>query len=68
MNLDLMYLATKLTGDEKYAAIATRQAEKSQTAHVRPDWTTYHVVDYNQDGSVKKGFTGQGRISISRYR
>ncbi|BEI83675.1 hypothetical protein CcaverHIS002_0402790 [Cutaneotrichosporon cavernicola] len=59
MNLDLMYLATELTGDPKYAAIATRQAEMMQAAHVRPDGTTYHVVDFT-DGSAHKGYTCQG--------
>lgn len=60
MNLDMLYEATELTGDPKYAHIATQQAEKSLNSHVRPDYSTYHVVDFNQDGSVKKCMTHQG--------
>lgn len=60
MNLDMLYEATELTGDPKYAQVATQQAEKSLNSHVRPDYTTYHVVDFNQDGSVKKCMTHQG--------
>lgn len=60
MNLDLLYQVTELTGDPKYAAIATRQAEVLQTSHVRSDYTTYHVVDFNADGSVKQASTQQG--------
>lgn len=67
MNLDLLYLASELTGDAHYATIATRQADKSLTAHIRPDGTTYHVVDFNQDGSVKKSMTHQGYSDESTW-
>lgn len=60
MNLDLLYQATELTGDKKYADIATRQAEKMQVGHIRPDSTTFHVVDYGSDGNVKWQGTHQG--------
>ncbi|WRT63807.1 uncharacterized protein IL334_000732 [Kwoniella shivajii] len=48
MNLDMLYEATKLTGDERYAKVATRQAEKSLISHVRKDYTTYHVANFDQ--------------------
>ena len=60
MNLDMLYLTSEITGDMRYADIATRQAEKSLKAHVRPDGTTYHVVDFHQDGTVKAKMTHQG--------
>jgi len=60
MNLDLLYLATELTGDRKYAEAATSQAEKTMNSHVRPDFTTYHVVNMNRDGTVDSCFTHQG--------
>ncbi|ODN77026.1 hypothetical protein L202_05571 [Cryptococcus amylolentus CBS 6039] len=60
MNLDMLYEATELTGKPIYAEIATSQCEKSMHSHVRPDFTTYHVVDFNQDGTVKKAMTCQG--------
>jgi hypothetical protein len=64
MNLDMMYEATKYTGDPLYADIANSQAEKSSDTHVRPDGTTYHVV--NMDQKTGKGFefmTAQGNLS-----
>ncbi|AFR98229.2 glycosyl hydrolase family 88 [Cryptococcus neoformans C23] len=67
MNLDMLYEATELTGDPKYAQVATHQAEKSLNSHVRPDYTTYHVVDFNQDGSVKKCMTHQGYADESAW-
>lgn len=61
MNLDMLYLATDLTKDPKYARIATRQAERSMDTHVRPDGTTYHVVNMDQTtGKALEQMTHQG--------
>jgi hypothetical protein len=63
MNLDMLYEATKLTGDKKYAEIASAQAEASSTTHVRPDWTTFHVINIDQRtrGAVLEKCTHQGK-------
>ncbi|AFR94588.2 hypothetical protein C343_02672 [Cryptococcus neoformans C23] len=63
----MLYEATELIGDPKYAHIATQQAEKSLNSHVRPYYTTYHVVDFNQDGDVKKCMTHQGYADESTW-
>ncbi|KAL1413228.1 hypothetical protein Q8F55_000981 [Vanrija albida] len=60
MNLDLLYEVALLTGEERYAAIASTQAEKMIKGHIRPDGTTYHVVDYTRTGDVGKQMTHQG--------
>lgn len=61
MNLDMLYEATRLTGDKRYAAIANSQAEHSTKTHVRADGTTYHVVDFDpKTGKVQKSLTAQG--------
>lgn len=60
MNLDLLFLATELTGHKKYAEVAISQAEVSAKGHVRPDFTTYHVVNLNRDGTVGSCLTHQG--------
>ncbi|ORY31061.1 Six-hairpin glycosidase-like protein [Naematelia encephala] len=61
MNLDLLYQVSEMTFDAKYAAIATRQAEVCMKTHIRPDFTTYHVVDVNPTtGKVQRRFTHQG--------
>lgn len=62
MNLDMMYMATELTGDKRYADVANAQAETSMKTHVRPDGTTYHVVNYDpKTGKVIEQGTHQGR-------
>ncbi|RSH81438.1 hypothetical protein EHS25_006794 [Saitozyma podzolica] len=61
MNLDMLYLATDLTGDKRYAEVATRQAEVSMTSHVRKDYSTYHVVNFDQTtGQPTEFMTHQG--------
>lgn len=65
MNLDLLYQATELTGDNRYADIATTQAERMIQGFIRPDGTTYHVVDYGKDGSSMNGMTHQGELEAS---
>jgi hypothetical protein len=69
MNLDMLYEATKLTGDKKYAEIANAQAEASSTTHVRPDWTTFHVINIDQRtrGAVLEKCTHQGKLLPSSY-
>lgn len=63
MNLDMLYEATKITGDRKYADIANAQAEASSTTHVRPDDTTFHVINFDQKtkGATLERRTHQGR-------
>jgi hypothetical protein len=57
----MLYEATRLTGDERYASIANHQAEKSSDSHVRPDGTTYHVVNMCQKtGKPLEFMTAQG--------
>ena len=61
MNLDMLYEATQLTGDPKYAHAANLQAEKSMTTHVRSDGTTFHVVNMDQNtGKPLEFMTHQG--------
>ena len=65
MNLDILYLATELTGDLRYAHIATRHAESSMNTHVRKDGTTYHVVNMDQKtGEALEWMTHQGQLAI----
>lgn len=66
MNLDLMYLATEITGDSKFAEIADSQAEHMSRTHVRSNGSTYHVVDYGKDGSDPKGMTAQGELALPK--
>ena len=66
MNLELLFEASRLTGDERYRNIAVSHANTTMQYHFRPDGSSYHVVDYNpQDGSVIKRITHQGLFDES---
>lgn len=67
MNLDMLYEATKLTGNPRYAEIANKQAEASLHTHIRDDYTTYHVVNFDQKnpGQTLEKRTHQGEYSQS---
>lgn len=68
MNLELLFHATKLTGDEKYANIAIRHADNTLKNHFREDNSSYHVVDYNiETGEVIKKTTHQGYADDSDW-
>jgi len=60
MNLELLLWASENGGDEELKTIAINHANKTLENHVRSDGSTYHVIDYNNDGSVKAKDTHQG--------
>ena len=61
MNLELLFWASKVTGDQSYRDIAIRHAETTMKNHVRPDYSSYHVVSYDTiTGAVKYQQTAQG--------
>ncbi|WP_371193823.1 glycoside hydrolase family 88 protein [Glaciecola sp. SC05] len=48
MNLELLFEATKFTGDAKYSEAAISHATVTMNNHFRPDYSSYHVVDYSK--------------------
>ena len=55
MNLELMYEAAKLSGDNKLADIATRHANQTMKYHYRENYSCPHVVDYDSEtGEFRK--------------
>lgn len=61
MNLELLYFATKVTGDSIYAQIANKHAETTAKNQFREDYSNYHVVDYDENtGEVLHRATCQG--------
>lgn len=61
MNLELLYFASKVTGDSIYADIATNHATTTMKYHFRDDYSTFHVVDYDTiTGLPKNRQTCQG--------
>ena len=67
MNLDLLFNVSKLTGNEKYKDVAVKHAQTTMKNHFRPDYTSYHVVSYNNDGSVEIKQTHQGKNAESAW-
>lgn len=61
MNLELLFWATQQTGDSTYYRIAVRHADTTLKNHFRPDYSSYHVVDYDPEtGAVRQQCTHQG--------
>ena len=68
MNLELLFKVTEMTGDETYRNIAISHADKTLENHYREDFSTYHVVDYNDvTGEVLHHNTAQGIADGSRW-
>ena len=61
MNLELLFEASKLSGDESFRNAAIDHAETTIEHHFRPDYSSYHVVDYDPEtGEVLGSYTHQG--------
>ncbi|MDL2211062.1 glycoside hydrolase family 88 protein [Bacteroides sp. OttesenSCG-928-M17] len=67
MNLDLLFNVSKCTGDPKYKEVAVKHAYKTMNCHFRPDYSSYHVISYNNDGSVEFRHTHQGKNHESAW-
>lgn len=61
MNLEMLFWATQETGDSIYHQIAVNHANTTMKNHFRPDYSSYHVVDYDPTtGAVRGRQTAQG--------
>lgn len=68
MNLELLFAATKLTGDSSFYKIAVAHANTTMKNHYRPDNSSYHVVEYDTvTGAVVKKNTHQGYAHESAW-
>ncbi len=68
MNLELLFNATKLTGDSSFYKIAVAHAEGTMKNHFRPDGSCFHVVSYDpQTGNVDSQETRQGFSDASSW-
>ena len=66
MNLDLLYWATRETGDRAFADMATTHARTALKYQVRSEWSTAHVMDFDPDtGLFLKQDTHQGLSATS---
>lgn len=68
MNLELLFFASRKTGDPKFRDIAISHAEKTMKNQVRNDYSCYHVVYYDKTtGKAIKGETSQGYADNSAW-
>ncbi len=68
MNLELLFAATRLTGDSSFFKIAVSHANTTMKNHFRKDFSTYHVIDYDTlTGRVLSRSTHQGYSDESAW-
>lgn len=68
MNLELLFWATKVTGDSSYYKIAVTHANTTIKNHFRPDYSSYHVINYSPaNGHVLQKRTAQGFSNESAW-
>jgi hypothetical protein len=68
MNLELLFWATRVSGDSSFYKIAVTHANTTMKNHYRPDYSSYHVVEYNPEtGAVTKRRTAQGTADESAW-
>jgi len=68
MNLELLFEATKLSGDSSFYKIAVSHADVTMANQYRKDYSCYHVVDYDKiKGGVRGKCTAQGYSDESAW-
>lgn len=68
MNLELLFWATRHSGDSLYYQIAVDHANTTMVNHFRPDHSSFHVAVYdNATGHVTRQITNQGAADGSSW-
>ena len=68
MNIQLLFWASRETGDNRYAAIAKRHADSAMEYLQRSDGSCNHIVEFsNETGEFIQSHTGQGYASDSAW-
>lgn len=68
MNLELLFWASDFTKNPKYRDVALRHADTTMKNHYRPDFSSYHVIDYDTiTGNVIAKQTFQGYADESAW-
>lgn len=68
MNLELLFWATRYSGDSTYAQIAISHANTTMKHHYRDDYSSFHEVIYDENtGEVKQQITNQGYADSSSW-
>lgn len=68
MNLEMLNWVSDNGGDKRYKEIAIIHSNTTLKNHYRPDYSSYHVIDYNlETGGVKRKATWQGAADCSAW-
>jgi unsaturated chondroitin disaccharide hydrolase len=68
MNLELLFWATQISGDSSFYDVAVTHANTTMRNHYRPDYSSFHVVDYDSTtGAVIAKKTAQGFADSSAW-
>lgn len=68
MNLELLFWATRVSGDSSFYKLAVTHANRTIKNHFRPDYSSCHVVNYDTaTGLVKQKRTAQGAADESAW-
>ena len=68
MNLELLFHASKVTGDESFRKVAISHAEQVMHHQVRKDYSCFHIIYYDKKtGKPIKGETSQGYSDNSAW-
>lgn len=68
MNLELLFWATRITGDSSFYKTAVTHANTTLKNHHRPDHSSWHVINYDPEtGAVKQKRTAQGAADESAW-
>ena len=68
MNLELLTQAHKMSGIDSLLTVAVTHANTTMKNHFRPDYTTWHVVDYDPEtGDIRMKVTHQGYSADSAW-
>jgi len=68
MNLELLFWATRISGDSSFYKIALTHANTTMKNHYRPDFSSWHVLNYNAEtGAIQQKRTAQGAADESAW-
>lgn len=68
LNLPLLYWASEVTGDNKYASVAKKHTHTCLRYVIREDYSTYHTYYFDPEtGLPLKGVTAQGNRNGSAW-
>jgi rhamnogalacturonyl hydrolase YesR len=67
-NMEILFIASELTGNPKYKEAATTHANRTMQVHYRDNMSAYHVVDLDSvTGEIRSKQTAQGYAPESRW-